>query len=35
VYTERFVGRGTGPDVIAPVRRAVLTISPADLSSTV
>jgi hypothetical protein len=27
------VGRGTGPEVIAPVRRAVRTISDADWSS--
>src|SRR5262245_14252084 len=33
VYTVLRVGSGTGPDVIAPVRRAVRTISAADWSS--
>src|SRR5947208_10591967 len=33
VYTVLRVGSGTGPDVTAPVRRAVRTISPADWSS--
>src|SRR5262249_14413574 len=33
VYTVLRVGSGTGPDVTAPVRRAVRTISAADWSS--
>ncbi len=32
VYTERFVGKGMGPEVMAPVLRAVSTISRADRS---
>jgi hypothetical protein len=33
VYTVFRVGSGTGPEVTAPVRRAVRTISAADWSS--
>ena len=32
VYTVLFVGRGIGPDIIAPVDLAVLIIFSADLS---
>jgi len=33
VYTVRFVGKGTGPTILAPVRKTVRAISLVDLSS--